>query len=421
MALGELHPHDQHDKKSRTFRQVWAMWSRWKAPRRAGMIERLFGEDKNVLPYVVALLGTVFVAATLLDAFEVVLLPRPVRHRARLNRYFFLGTWQIWSRLASRLPAGRRREDFIGVYGPLSMVLLFTLWAVCMIIGFGLLQWALREITADGPSRSFAREMIVSGDAFFTLGYGDIVPRTLAARLLVIVEAGTGFAFIAFTISYLPVLYQHFAQRDAQIIEFAARAGTPPSAAQLLGWHIARRQFQQLDQWLATWESWAGELIESHSTYPMLAFYRSQHGGHSWLASLAVVLDTCTLILAGTDDGRTLQAAATFAAARRVLNEVGSSLDVISLPWDGNRRVADQDIILLIDALKQSFDGWRNSPDTLGFVSDLRRAYEPQLASLSVYLMLPLPDWGTSSLLVAGPGQADLIHQLVRRSGTNKR
>lgn len=222
------------------------------------------------MPYVVALLGSVFVAATLLDAFEVILLPRPVRHRVRLNRYFFLGTWRAWSRLASRLPAGRRREDFIGIYGPLSMVLLFTLWAVCMIVGFGLLQWALRELTADGPPRSFAREMIVSGDAFFTLGYGDIVPRTFAARLLVIIEAGTGFAFIAFTISYLPVLYQHFAQRDAQIIEFAARAGTPPSAAQLLGWHIARRQFQQLDQWLANWELWAGELIESHSTYPML-------------------------------------------------------------------------------------------------------------------------------------------------------
>jgi hypothetical protein len=374
-----------------------------------------------VLPFVVALLGTVFVAATLLDAFEVVLLPRPVRHRARLNRYFFLGTWWVWSRLSSRLPAGRRREDFIGVYGPLSMVLLFTLWALCMIVGFGLLQWALREVTADGPSQSFAREMIVSGDAFFTLGYGDIVPRTLAARLLVIIEAGTGFAFIAFTISYLPVLYQHFAQRDAQIIEFAARAGTPPSAAQLLGWHIARKQFQQLDQWLANWESWAGELIESHSTYPMLAFYRSQHDGHSWLASLAVVLDTCTLILAGTDDGRTLQAAATFAAARRVLNEVGTSLDVISLPWDVNRRVAERDLVLLTDALGRSLEGWRDSPDTLAHVSDLRRAYEPQLESLSVYLRLPLPDWGPPSLLVHGPAQAELIRRLLKRGGTDKK
>jgi Uncharacterized conserved protein len=123
------------------------------------------------------------------------------------------------------------------------MVLLFALWAVCLIVGFGLLQWALREATSDGPSQSLAREMIVSGDAFFALGYGDIVPRTLAARLLVIVEAGTGFGFVALTISYLPALCQHFAQRDAQIIEFAARAGTPPSAAQRFDvFPVLRRQ-----------------------------------------------------------------------------------------------------------------------------------------------------------------------------------
>lgn len=366
-----------------------------------------------MLPYVIALLGVVLVGATLLDAFEVVLLPRPVRHRARLNRYFFLSTWRVWSSFASRLPAGRRREDFIGVYGPLSMVFLFSLWAVCLIAGFGLLQWALRAITEDGPALTFAREMIVSGDAFFTLGYGDIVPRTLTARVLVIFEAGTGFAFIALTISYLPVLYQHFAQRDAQIIEFAARAGTPPSAARLLGWHIARKEFQQLDRWLETWEAWAGELIESHSTYPMLAFYRSQHDGHSWLASLAVVLDTCTLLLAGTNDGRTLQAAATFSAARRVLIEVASSLDVAALPWDSDRRAAGHEPVELIDALERSFDGWSTSSHTLGLMSDLRRAYEPQLESLSDYLWLPLPGWGAPSLLDRGPPQAELLRQLL--------
>lgn len=371
--------------------------------------------------YVVALLGTVLIVATLLDAFEVVLLPRPVRHRARLNRYFFLGTWAAWSRLASRLPAGRRREDFIGVYGPFSMVLLFALWAVCLIAGFGLLQWALHEAVADGPSLSLAREMIVSGDALFTLGYGDIVPRTLAARFLVVVEAGTGFAFIALTISYLPVLYQHFAQRDAQIIEFAARAGTPPSAAGLLGWHVARGELQQLDQWLQNWESWAGELIESHSTYPMLAFYRSQHDGHSWLASLAVVLDTCTLILAGTDDGRTMQAAATFAAARRVLNEVSSSLDVVPATWNSEKRLAAFELALLVTALEQSFDGWTSSSNTAGLVTELRRAYEPQLDRLSAYLWLPLPGWGHDSLFTKGHTRVELIQQLLQRdSGPEK-
>lgn len=212
-------------------------------------------------PYAVAFVGIVVVLATLVDAFEVVLLPRPVRRPLRLNRYFFLRTWWAWSRLAERLPVGPRRENFVGVYGPLSMVLLFSLWAICLIVGFGLLQWSLESLLGEMHAVSFGRELIMSGDAFFTLGYGDIVPAHPVARLLIIFEAGTGFGFIALTVSYLPVLYQHFATRDTQLIELAVRAGTPPSGVGLLRWHIAKGDLRQMDDWLREWEHWAGELI----------------------------------------------------------------------------------------------------------------------------------------------------------------
>lgn len=69
------------------------------------------------------------------------------------------------------------------------MVLLFALRAVCLIIGFAMLQWSLQKAIGDGPSQSLAKELIGSGDAFFTLGYGDVVPRALLARFLVIAEA----------------------------------------------------------------------------------------------------------------------------------------------------------------------------------------------------------------------------------------
>lgn len=246
---------------------------------------------------IAGIVGVALVAATLLDAFEVVLLPRPVRHRLRLNHYFFLQTWALWKAFASRWAPGRRREDFLAIYGPLSMVLLFSLWGVCLIVGFALIQWTLQS-TEAGTMASFAREIIVSGDAFFTLGYGDIIPEGAFSRILIIVEAGTGFGFIAMTVGYLPVLYQHFSNRDVQLIEFAARAGSPPTAVALLSWHAAKGDLRLLDEWLRDWEHWAGELIESHSTYPMLAFYRSQHDGHSWLGTLAVILDACSVLIA---------------------------------------------------------------------------------------------------------------------------
>lgn len=193
------------------------------------------------------------------------------------------------------------------------------------------------------------------------------------------------------------MLYQHFAQRDAQIIEFAARAGSPPTAATLLRWNAGGGGPRDPDQWSRSWESWAGELIESHSTYPMLAFYRSQHDGHSWLASLAVVLDACTLILAGSESGQSLQAAATYYAARRVLNEVSSSRGIATAPNDDDERLSSQDFMRLTITLESSIPGWRNAPDTAGLTKTLRRAYEPQLAGLSKYLWLPLPSWAPTA------------------------
>jgi hypothetical protein len=348
------------------------------------------------MPYVAAVAGLVLVLATLLDAFEVVLLPRPARHRLRLNHYFYLRTWAVWSRFAARWPVGRRREDLLGIFGPLSMVMLFAVWAACLIAGFGLLQWALQVGGASSEHQSLSREMILSGDAFFTLGYGDVVPRSEISRFLVIVEAGTGFGFIAITVGYLPVLYQHFADRDVRLIEFAARAGSPPTAASLLAWHGTQGTYQQLDEWLREWEHWAAELIESHSTYPMLAFYRSQHAGYSWLSTLAVILDSCTVIVAGADGRQVLQAAATFSAARRVLDEISRSLNVAPAPWLVGERRGAQSLVHLRRLMQSTVPNWGNVPDFENLVVQIQQSYEPELGGLSGYLLLPLPEWANA-------------------------
>lgn len=361
-------------------------------------------------PIAAAGLGIVVVVGVLLDAFEVVLLPRPVRRRIQLNHYFFITTWRIWAFAAKRYPPGRRRENFISIYGPLSMVLLFAFWALCLIVGFGLIQWSLTQ----GDESPFGRELIISGDAFFTLGYGDIVPRNALARVLVILEAGTGFGFIALTVSYLPILYQHFSRRDAQLIEMGARAGTPPCAAQLLVWHAANGDLARLDQWLRDWERWAGDLIESHSTYPMLAFYRSQHEGHSWLASLTVILDASAILIACAESRQYLQAAATFTAARRVLLEMTNSLSV-SVPQTGSRRFDPGKFSALGTALQDSSLRWRDDPDLLDSICKIRLTYEPQLAGLSAYLLLPLPEWVDDAFDWKSLGRGLLIKRLAAK------
>ncbi|MGJ7579291.1 potassium channel family protein [Variovorax sp. RHLX14] len=366
------------------------------------------------MPVTVLLLGALLVLSILVDAFEVVLLPRPVRRQVRVNRYFFRMTWAVWSRLAKLWPAGRRREDFIGVYGPLAMVTLFALWGACLIVGFGLMQWALQRLVPDAGSDSLAAQMLVSGDAFFTLGYGDNVPHNLLARLLVIVEAGTGFGFIALTIGYLPVLYQHFARRDIQLIEFSARAGSPPTAASLLAWH-AHGNAESLERWLTGWETWASDLIESHAVYPMLAFYRSQHEGHSWLGSLAVVLDVCTLLIAGGADARCHQATATFSALRRMLDESSEALATGRPKPASDRRMDDASLQTLTPTIRKLLPEWRDDAAARQAIRKLRSTYEPQLQGLAAYLMLPLPDWmGPDELQPERFGRDAILLELMK-------
>ena len=157
----------------------------------------------------------------------------------------------------------------------------------------------------------------MSGVTFFTVGYGDLVPQTRLGRLISVLEAGTGLGFIALVIGDLPVLYQLFSGREAHVIKLDGRAGSPPTALGLLQRHSGEDGIAQISMLLREWESWGSELLESHLSYPMLAYYRSQHHDQSWLAALTAIMDCCALILVGLEALPPLQARMTFTMARQ--------------------------------------------------------------------------------------------------------
>ena len=144
-------------------------------------------------PFLAATVGLVAFGLVLQDAFEVMLLPRRVKRRWRLTRYFFRWSWAFWKMLAGIVPAGGRRERFLGIYGSLAMTLLFTFWAGTLITAFGLLQWAAQQAGDARPTSDLAEQIYFSGVTFFTLGFGDVVPHTPPARVLAVVEAVVGF------------------------------------------------------------------------------------------------------------------------------------------------------------------------------------------------------------------------------------
>ena len=344
----------------------------------------------QLLPILIMLAAVGLLLLVLQDAFEVMLLPRRVQRRLRLMRVYFRAFWAGWSRVAMRLPAGARRERFLSVFGPLSMVVLFALWAGGLIVGFGAVEWALQ----DPPRASALSEQIyMSGVTFFTLGYGDVVPHAGAARFASVVEAGTGIGFIAIVIGYLPVLYQLFSRREAHVIQLDGRAGSPPTACTMLCRHAEAGGMAKLDELLREWEVWGSDLLESHLSYPMLVYYRSQHDNQSWLAALAAVMDTSAAILVGVEDQGPLQARMTFTMARQVLVEMARSFNVKPSRYDGGDRLDAAAYRRMESELLESGVAWTQGEDTRETLLALRATYEPLLDGLARRLLLPLPGW----------------------------
>ena len=183
-------------------------------------------------------LGVALILIVLGDAFETIVLPRRVTRQISLARFFYQYTWFSWSGAIRSIFSGGRQEAFLSWYGPLSLLLLLIFWATCLVIGFALVHWSSGSIikTPDG-SAGFGTYLYLSGTTFFTLGIGDVIPTTTFGRGLIAFEAGMGFGFLALVIGYLPVLNQSFARREVNISLLDARAGSPPTASEMLRRH----------------------------------------------------------------------------------------------------------------------------------------------------------------------------------------
>ncbi|MGH2484759.1 MAG: potassium channel family protein [Ktedonobacterales bacterium] len=270
----------------------------------------------HALSLVIALLLIFFV---LFDAFETIILPRRIRRRIRITTMTYRVTWLPWAALAHsmrRNPA--RRESFLGFYGPLALIFLLFVWAVGLVVGFALIQWGLGSHLVDASTSraGFGSDLYMSGTTFFTLGLGDVAPRTGPERFATVVESGVGFAFLALVISYLPILYQAFSRREVNVALLDARAGSPPSGVELVRRLGTEDGAQMLVRILAEWEHWSSELLESHLSYPSLGYFRSQHENQSWIAALTTILDACALVMTGLEGVPKQQARLTFAMAR---------------------------------------------------------------------------------------------------------
>jgi len=337
--------------------------------------------------------GIILVIAILQDSFESIILPRRVSRRFRLSRLFYFSTWALWSSIGRKMRPGNRREFYLSYYGPLSLILLLILWAAVLILAFALIQWG-QSLPMNAPEKvaSFGTYLYMSGTTFITLGLGDVTPLSGMGRFLAVAEAGTGFGFLALIIGYVPIIYQAFSRREVNISLLDARAGSPSSATEMLRRHYRTQRTEELVLFMRDWERWSAELLESHLSYPVLTYYRSQHERQSWLAALTTVLDTCALLIVGFENISTPTIRATFAIARHAAVDLAQVYGTPPLNPKFNR-LTSEDFARMHDSLAEVGLNFSHEESAEKRLSELRRMYEPFVNAIADHLLVNLPPW----------------------------
>jgi hypothetical protein len=345
------------------------------------------------LRLVALIAGLVCIFGVLWDAFQTIILPRRATGIIRLTRYFYIATWRPWSVFARRIRTPRKRETAFSFYGPLSLILLLVLWAAVMVLGFGLLYFSLNVPFYDLRQHpGFLSDLYVSGATIFTLGPTDAGPLHPVARWLMVLESGTGFGFLAIIMGYFPVLYGAFSRREVSISLLDARAGSPPTAAELLRRHVQPGAAEALSVLLIEWERWSAELLESHISFPLLCYFRSQHTNQSWLSALTSILDTSSLLITGVQGHEARQAQLTFAMARHALVDLTQVFN-LTPRHKAPDRLPPEGYDQLYALLCQGGVSVCRDCDAQKRLTEMRRLYEPWAEALSAYFSMPLPPW----------------------------
>jgi len=348
----------------------------------------------------VGLASAVVILLILVDAFEAMLQPRRVTHRFRFTRLFYRNSWSVCRFAAQKFRRPARREAFLSLFGPLSLLVLFSCWGIGLILAFGTLHWALSTTLVIYPDLwHLWTYFYLSGVTFFTLGYGDVTPIDRPGQVLAVIEAGIGFGFMAVVIGYLPTLYQAFSQRERTIGLLDARASSPPTASELLGRLAAAGRLSYVEAFLQEWEAWSADLLDNHLSFPVLSFYRSQHENQSWLAALTVILDTCSLLLVGVKQADRYQAQLTFAMARHAAVDLALVLWVppVAVPYE---RLPPEKLAEIFAKLQAGGCSGCDIHQAQEKLAELRAMYEPVVYALSQRLLFNLPSFAPDKAVV---------------------
>jgi hypothetical protein len=349
-----------------------------------------------MLRALVGLICLVLLAFLLAEFFIVFLLPRRVNRDPAIARGILRVLWIPW-RASARLLPREAADTMLGIFGPLGLLAILLLLSTGAILAFAGLHWSVSTHLGNHRTADFGDDLYFSAGAFFS-ATNPATPAGGAGKALQILEAATGLGFLAIAIGYLPALYQAFSRRETAVSRLDPRAGSPPSAGRLLERTAQRGGWSELDEYLLEWEHWTADLIETHLSYPILGYFRSQHVDQNWLAAMTAVVDACAYALAYGPDGSTEAAELTFRIGRHALADLAHAFSTRRLERDpeprSRERLSREDLAELRSRLEGS--GLHSDADEEAcaeHLEELRQSYEPYAIAISRHLSLDLPDW----------------------------
>jgi hypothetical protein len=331
--------------------------------------------------------GVFLLALTFWDLFETVVVPRPTPGWFRIGRYIVRGSWRILRAARNGRPR-RAYDQALGLFAPAVTVALLAAWLITLIVGYGLIMWALRDQLRPVPP-DLGTALYFAATSLLTIGFGDIVAVEAPARIIIITSAVTGLGAVALVVTFLFSLYGSYQRREAEVVALQAAAGAPPSAVALLETYAHLKLVGRLPDLFVDWERWAAEVLDSHIAYPLLGFFRSSHDNLSWISAVGTVLDTASLVLTTIAEVPRGEA--------KLFKRVGTHLveDISNLGFRAGERssLARSDFDAACDRLEEAGYTLEPRDEAWPMFETARETYAERLEGMANYWATPAASW----------------------------
>jgi hypothetical protein len=325
------------------------------------------------------IVGVALIVLLLSEFFVAFMLPRRVRRDPRIARRLIRFLWRPWRALARRFSPATA-DTMLGFFGPLALLFELFVWVIGLMLGYGLLEWAV------GGGR-FGDSVLSSSGVFLSAGSTS---GSVGLHIVELLEAATGLGVLFIVIGYMPAVYTGFSRRETAVSQLATRGGSPPAAGTLIHRAAGREHWLELERDLQNWEEWAAELMETHLSYPLLAFYRSQHVNQNWLAALTAMVDVAAFLKATSADAELEAADITYRIGRHALADLALQFKLTPVQVD---RLSDTDFEDLFGIVERSAVANIDRETARRRLDKFRSLYEPNAQALADFLALELPPW----------------------------